>query len=70
MFYIYTHITTGSDRGYVTLTYGVIKGHSRSFEFTDGQTLPTKSRDAIFCIYIHMTDASQQCLCKIDLGGL
>ena len=70
MFCIYTHITTGSDRGYVTLTCGVIKGHSRSLEFTDGQTLPTTSRDAIFCIYIHMADVNQHSLCEVDLGDL
>ena len=34
MFYIYTHITTGSDRGYVTLTCGsseVNRGHLNSW---------------------------------------
>ena len=70
MFYIYSHITTRSDRCYVTLTYVVIWGHLRSLEVTDGQTLPSTSKDAIFCIYIHMTDASQHSMYDFDLGSL
>ena len=52
MFSIYAHITTGSDRGYVTLTCVVIRVHSRSLDVTDGQILPTTSRDAFFAFTI------------------
>ena len=56
--YMYNHITTGSDRGYVTFTSKFIRGHLRSFEVTYGQTLTTKSRDAIVCMKTHVIDAS------------
>ena len=55
---MYTHITTVNDRGYVTLVSKVIRGHLRSFEVTDGQTLTTTSWDAIVCMKTHMIDAS------------
>ena len=56
--YMYTHITTGSDIDYVTLTFKVIRGHLRSFEFNDGQTLTTTSWDVIVCMKTYVIDTS------------
>ena len=65
--YMYTHITTGSDRDYVTLTFKVIRGHLRSFEFTDGQTLTTTSWDAIVCMKTYVIDTSYICCVSLTL---
>ena len=49
-------LITGSDWSYVTLTSKDIRGYLRSVEITNGQTLTTASKDAIFYICTHMTD--------------
>ena len=67
---MYIHITSGSDLGYVALISMVIRGHLRSLEVTDIQTLPTTFRDAFVCMYTHMADASQHSQCDVNLEGL